>query len=61
LNYLPNLRRILSSAGCLPSLNHPLRIHDTPLRLDGAEREKYEGRVSGRVGTILRAFYPEIT
>jgi len=45
LDHLPAIRRLLSSAGSVPSLYYPLRIHDTPVHPDSAEREKYEGKV----------------
>jgi len=48
-DHLPPIRHILPSAGSAPSLYNSLRINDTPLHFDGAEREKCEGRVSGGV------------
>jgi len=48
-NHLPVILRILPSAGSAHSLHYSLRIHDTPLHLDGAEREKYEKEIPRRV------------
>jgi len=59
-DHIPSIRRILPSAGSLPSLHHSFRIYDTPLHPDGAEREKYEGKVSGRVRVKVINFYSYI-
>jgi len=48
-NHLPDLRRLLPAARILSSRSSPSRIHDTPLHLDGVEREELEGEVPGGV------------